>query len=141
MCHLFHLCGILLCAANVTTVQICTTVVLTRLLPVHATRSAILTLLQRHSGVTQLKLKYLHFTMIPFGKFGPPYLGKATATARAALPMQSYKCTLGLFCVSVIHRTLTSWTTGSLTCVDLRDHSYACVYTCSCVCEKARIES
>ena len=28
---------------------------------------------------------YTHF-IIPFGKFGPPYLGKATAAARAALP-------------------------------------------------------
>ena len=27
----------------------------------------------------------MHF-VIPFGKFGPPYLGKATAAARAALP-------------------------------------------------------
>ena len=35
-------------------------------------------------------------------------------------------CTLDLFRVSVIHRTLT-WTTGSLTCVC--DHSYACLYT------------
>ena len=34
----------------------------------------------------------------------------------------------GSFPVYVIQRTLT-WTTGSLTCV--RDHSYACVYTCS----------
>ena len=30
--------------------------------------------------------------------------------------------------VSEIHRTLT-WTTGSLTCVGLRDHSYACLHT------------
>ena len=64
--------------------------------------------------------------LIPFGKFGPPYLGKAVAAARAALPMQSYNCMLDLFRVSVIHRTLT-WTPGSLTCV--RDHSLACIYT------------
>ena len=31
--------------------------------------------------------------IIPFGKFGPPYLGKAAAAARAT---QSYKCMLGL---------------------------------------------
>ena len=30
-------------------------------------------------------LGIIHF-IIPFGKFGPPYLGKATAGARAALP-------------------------------------------------------
>ena len=37
----------------------------------------------------------IHF-IIHFGKFGPPYLGKTTAAARAALT-QSYKCMLGLF--------------------------------------------
>ena len=39
---------------------------------------------------------FLHFN-IAFGKFVLPYLGKATAAARAALPMQSNKCMLGLF--------------------------------------------
>ena len=34
--------------------------------------------------------------MIPFGKFGPPHLGKATAAARAALPSPG-KCMLDLF--------------------------------------------
>ena len=53
----------------------------------------------------------LHFMIPPFGKFGPPYPGKATAAATAALPSPT-----GSFRVSVIHRTLT-WTTGSLTCV------------------------
>ena len=32
----------------------------------------------------------LHF--IPFGKFGPPYLGKATAAARVALPSPTSAC-------------------------------------------------
>ena len=64
------------------------------------------------------------FFLIPFGKFGPSYLGKATAAARAALP--SPTCVRAGSCsVSLIHRMLT-WTTGSLTCV--RDHSYECVY-------------
>ena len=64
----------------------------------------------------------IHF-IIPFGKFGPRYLGKAAAAARAALVLQVHA---GSFPVSVIHRTLT-WTTGSVSCV--RDHSYVCVNT------------
>ena len=63
--------------------------------------------------------------IIPFGKFAPPYLGKATAAARAALP-PNLQVHAGSFRVTVFHRTLT-WTTGSLPCV--LDHSYACVYT------------
>ena len=62
----------------------------------------------------------IHF-IIPFGKFGPPYLGKTTEAAT-----QSCKYMLDLLGVSVIHRTLT-WTTWSLTRVS--DHSYAGVYT------------
>ena len=45
--------------------------------------------------------------------------------SRATQPYLS-KVHIGLFRVSIIHRTMT-WTTGSLTCV--RDYSYACVYT------------
>ena len=68
-------------------------------------------------------LFFLHF-IIPFGKLGPPYLGKATAAARTALPSPTSAC--WVFRVFVVtHRTLT-WTTRSLTCV--RDHPYACVY-------------
>ena len=59
------------------------------------------------------------------GKFGPPYQGKATATARAALPSPTSERWVFSFRVPVIHRTLTTWTTGSLTCV--LDHSYACI--------------
>ena len=67
-----------------------------------------------------------HF-IIPFGKFWPPNLGKATSAARAALPSPTtVQMHAGYFIVSVIYRTLI-WTTGFLTCV--RDHSYACVYT------------
>ena len=65
----------------------------------------------------------MHF-IIPFGKFGLPYLGKATAAARAALiPSPTNEC--WVFSYSIIHQTLT-WTTGSLTYV--RDYSYACIY-------------
>ena len=67
---------------------------------------------------------FLHF-IIPLGKFGLPYPGKATAAARAALP-RVLQVHARSFHVSIIHRTLT-WTTGSLMCVC--DHSYACMYT------------
>ena len=30
--------------------------------------------------------------MIPFGKFGPPYMGKAIAAARTALPSPTSAC-------------------------------------------------
>ena len=66
---------------------------------------------------TSFHFYYIHL-IIPFGKFGLPYLGIRlhTAAARAALP-KSYKRLLGLFVrVSEIHLTLT-WSTGSLTCV------------------------
>ena len=46
--------------------------------------------------------------LIPFRKFGPPYLVNATAAARAALPSPTSAC--WVFRVSVIHQTLT-WTT------------------------------
>ena len=64
-------------------------------------------------------------TLLPLlGNLGPPYLGKATAAARAehypVLQVHAWSN-----CVSVIHQTL-KWTTGSLMCV--RD-SYACVCT------------
>ena len=36
------------------------------------------------------KKKYRLYFIIPSGKIGPPYLGKATAAARAALLTQSY---------------------------------------------------
>ena len=45
--------------------------------------------------ISFLKLYFMHF-VIPFGKVGSPYLGKAAAAARAALT-QSYKCMLGVF--------------------------------------------
>ena len=35
--------------------------------------------------------RFEHF-IIPFGKFGPPYLGKATAASRAALPNPTSAC-------------------------------------------------
>ena len=60
--------------------------------------------------------------IIPFGKFGLPYVGKATAAARAALPSP---ISAGSFRVSVIHRTL-MWTTWYAMCV--HDYSYACIY-------------
>ena len=62
--------------------------------------------------------------IIPFGKFGSPYLGMATTAARAALP--SPTSARWVFSWFRNPPTLT-WTTGSLTSV--RDHSYACVYT------------
>ena len=72
-------------------------------------------------AITKQVYIYIH-CIIPFRKFGLPYLGMAIA--RAALPILQVHA--GSFRVSVIHRTLT-WTTGSLTC--LRDHYYAYVYT------------
>ena len=62
------------------------------------------------------KKERIHFNVfiIPFRKFGPPYLGKATAATRAAPPSPTVYA--GSFHVSVIHRTRT-WTTGSFTCV------------------------
>ena len=39
-----------------------------------------------------LKLKTKQNCMIPFGKFGPPYLGMATSAARAALPSHTSTC-------------------------------------------------
>ena len=38
---------------------------------------------------------FRHF-IIPFGKFGPPYLGQATASRKSSATL-SYKCVLGLF--------------------------------------------
>ena len=49
------------------------------------------------------KLNIIHF-ILPFGKFGPPYLGMAAAAARAALPSPTSGC--GSFHVSVTHRGL-----------------------------------
>ena len=67
---------------------------------------------------------FIHF-IIPFGKFGLPYLGmRLQQPQEQRYPVQQVHA--GSFCVSVIHQTLT-WTTGSFTCVC--DHSYACVYT------------
>ena len=46
--------------------------------------------------------------LIPCGKFGPPYLANAVATARAALSRHISACMLiESFRVFVIHRTLT----------------------------------
>ena len=42
--------------------------------------------------------------IIPFGKFGPPYLGKATAAARAAIPSPT-SARWCFLCVSIIHQT------------------------------------
>ena len=56
-------------------------------------------------------LQQKHILLIPCGKFGPSYLGKATAAARAALPSPTVHA--GSFHVSEIHRTLT-WTTRPL---------------------------
>ena len=52
---------------------------------------------------------YIYF-IIPLGKFRPPYLGKATAGARAAPPSTTSAC-WGLFMFPL------TWTTGSLACV------------------------
>ena len=57
-------------------------------------------------------LFFIHF-IIPLVKSGPPYPGKATAAARAALLRPTSVC--WVFRVSVIQRTLT-WNTGYLTC-------------------------
>ena len=59
----------------------------------------------RSHGETSLTPTFMYCTLhyLLFGKFGPPFLGKATAAARAALPMaQPYKCMPGLFRVSVV---------------------------------------
>ena len=63
---------------------------------------------------------FIHF-IIPFVKFGPPYLQQLQEQHYPVLQVH-----VGSFCVSIIHQTPT-WTTWSSTCV--HDHSYACVYT------------
>ena len=47
-----------------------------------------------HCGVFYLLNFYIYFLyfIIPFGKFEPPYLGKATAATRAALPSPTSAC-------------------------------------------------
>ena len=75
--------------------------------------------------VFDMNQRFLYFFNILFiscGKFGQPYLGKATAAARAALA--SLQVHAGSFPVLVIHETVT-WITASLT--NIRDHSYTCV--------------
>ena len=63
----------------------------------------------------------LYTLIIPFGKFGPLYLGKKTTQQLQEQRYPVLQVHAGSFRVSVIHRTLT-WTTGSVTsCV--RDHS------------------
>ena len=64
----------------------------------------------------------MHF-IIPFGKVGPPYLGKATAAAPSPTLVHA-----GSFRVFVTPPN-SDMTTGSLTCVRIRGHSYACVHT------------
>ena len=46
---------------------------------------------------TMIIVIYFTHIIIPFGKFGPTYLGKATTAAKAALPSHSSAC---LFCFS-----------------------------------------
>ena len=65
---------------------------------------------------------FIHF-IIPFREIRTPYLGKATAAARAAQPSQGLEGHAGSFRVSVIHQTLT-WTTGYLACI----HDHVCVH-------------
>ena len=45
---------------------------------------------------TSWPISRTHF-MIPFGKFGPPYLGKTTAASSKSSATQSYNCMLGVF--------------------------------------------
>ena len=71
---------------------------------------------------------FFFFTLLSQWEFFPlgiqvAFPPRKASGNRVALPNPT-KCMLGLFRVSVIHRTLT-WTAGSLTCV--RDHSYACI--------------
>ena len=65
----------------------------------------------------------MHF-IIPFRKFGPPYLGKDYSSHKSSATQSYIKCMLGLFVISVIRQTLT---TGSLT--SIRDRYNECVYT------------
>ena len=53
---------------------------------------------------------FIYF-IIPFDKFWPPHFGQGYSSRKSSAT-QFYKCLLGHFRVSVIHRTLT-WTTGS----------------------------
>ena len=83
--------------------------------------------LSKHSTTLSVLLFIFNLihVIIPFGKFGPPYMRKGY-TSHKSSATQSYKCMLVVFFprISLIHRTLT-WTTWSLTSVS--DHSYACV--------------
>ena len=70
---------------------------------------------------------HIHFCIISVGKFGPTYLGKATAAARAALPNPTSECWV-FSCFGNPHksdmdyRILIIMRTWSY-------HSHACVYT------------
>ena len=59
----------------------------------------------KRSKVSGHTLKKMNTLLIPFGKFWPPYLSKATAVARAALP-PVLQVHAGCFRVSIIHQTL-----------------------------------
>ena len=76
-------------------------------------------LISRH-----LKTKIIHF-IIPFGKFGPPYLGKATAAARVALPSPTSACWVFLCFRNPLSSDMDYRILNMLKCV----HSYVCVYT------------
>ena len=65
----------------------------------------------------------IHF-IIPFGKFGLPYLGKATAAPSATLPSPTSACWV-FSCFCKLPNSDMDY--RILMCVP--DHSYACVYT------------
>ena len=86
--------------------------------------SASLTSLQTYSWEEialsiSLSIYFIHF-IIPFGKFRLPYLGKATAAARAPLPSPTSACWV-FSCFRNPPNSVMDY--RSLTCV--HDHSYA----------------
>ena len=49
-----------------------------------------------HDNVADMNV-FVYTCLIPCGKFGPPYLGKATYSSRKSSATQTYKYMLGLF--------------------------------------------
>ena len=84
----------------------------------------------------------LHTTLyfiIPFGKIGPPFLGKATAVCKSSATQSYLQMHAGSFRVSVINRAM-AWTTWSLTCVGgIRKDSHFCSSMAAIIAPKARL--
>ena len=72
--------------------------------------------------------KYIHF-IIPFGKFGPPYLGKVTVAARVAQPSPTCACWVFLCFRNPPNSDMDYWIftvrMGSFLCVPIHTGGWA----------------